>query len=415
MNKPRLLIVEKCRLTSNIIMQIAKSCGYDVYIKYSFIDAKESFHENRKLSLVITNHSVGKSIDGQVTDYFIKHSIPVIVFTEKVSIETQAQIMQREIIDFILNENTQAFLYLRRLLLSQISNKNITILIVDDSFTSLRHMDKLLARRNFNVLMAKNGVIALKVLEKNPAIKIIITDHEMPQMDGIELTHRIRDKYSKGIKNIIGVSSLSESHIHASRFLKNGADDFIRKPYSDSEFYCRVMQSIEVLDYIELQKKTANTDFLTGLPNRRFFFDTINSNSYQKRMLSENHAIAILDIDHFKKINDIYGHEVGDIALKEFGYLITSFFESDLNARVGGEEFAISIFTKSKQQIEEKLNSFRLAVEKNKITANNKTLKFTVSIGVAYNSNADTDAKLVTADEALYLSKKEGRNRTTFK
>lgn len=414
MNKPRLLVVEKCTLTSNIINQVASSCGYDVFVRHSFVDAKNAFDEKKAFDLVITNHTVGTSNDGQVSDYFIEHSIPIIVFTGKISMKIQNEIMSRDIIDVISNENTQAFLYLRRLLLSQISNKDISILIVDDSSASLRHMNKLLARRNFNVLQAKNGVDALEILTANPEIKIIITDHEMPGMDGIELTHRIRDKYSKGTKNIIGISGLSEKHIHASRFLKNGADDFIRKPYSDSEFYCRVMQSIEILNYIELQKNAAQTDYLTGLPNRRFFFDNINSPQYKRKLDSENHAIAILDIDHFKNINDTHGHEVGDIALKEFSIIISSFFKSDLIARVGGEEFAVAIFGLSKPEIKRKLNSFRVATEENSTIVDNKVLKFTVSIGVAYNSSKDIDSKLALADKALYVAKMKGRNTIVF-
>jgi diguanylate cyclase (GGDEF)-like protein len=414
MKKPRLLIVEKCKLTSNILKQIATSCGYDAIAVHSFLDAKASFHQNRKIDIVITNHNVDDSISGQVTDYFIKHTIPVIVFTEKASIQTQTEIMQYEIIDFISNENTQAFLYLRRLLISQISNKDITILIVDDSSTSLRHMNKLLVRRNFNVLQAKNGRVALDILNKNPNVKIIITDHEMPKMSGVELTHRIRDKYSKGTKNIIGVSGLNENHIQSSRFLKNGADDFIRKPYSDSEFYCRVMQSIEMLNYIDLEKKAANTDFLTGLPNRRCFFEKINSAEYKNKIENENHAIAILDIDHFKQINDTYGHETGDVALKEFSAIINYFFALDLNARVGGEEFAILLFGKNKTDIKERLDTFRIAVENNKFHADDKVVNFTVSIGASYNSNSDIDSKLNIADEALYESKENGRNKVTF-
>jgi diguanylate cyclase (GGDEF)-like protein len=414
MSKPKLLIIEDCILTSSILKQIAISAGYDVNIYNSLISAKEAFNKNRRIDIVISNYIIKNSYPGQCIEYFIKHSIPTIVFSKKQGIQIQKEIMRYKIIEYISNENTQAFLYLSRILKSQIRNKEIEVLIVDDSFAAIRHIEQLLTRRNFKTYHAKNGSIALDVLEKNPEIKIIITDHEMPIMDGIELTYRIRDKHPKGTKNIIGISGLDSERTHVSLFLKNGADDFIRKPFSDSEFYCRLMQSIEMLEHIETQRKFANTDYLTGLSNRRFFFEQVGTSKFQNRMLNENHAIAILDIDHFKSINDVHGHDVGDIALKSFSDIIKVHFNEELNARIGGEEFVILIIKEKKTEILSKLENFRIAVEGNLIRVGELNISFTVSIGCVVNSNSDLDARLLAADSALYSAKNSGRNRVVF-
>ena len=116
--------------------------------------------------------------------------------------------------------------------------------MVDDSLTARNNICSLLKRRNFKVLSADNGARALKVLNDHPEIKMVITDQEMPGMDGIELIQNIRKNHLKNELIIIGISGANRG-FQSARFIKNGADDFLRKPFCPEEFYCRIMHNIE--------------------------------------------------------------------------------------------------------------------------------------------------------------------------
>ena len=123
----------------------------------------------------------------------------------------------------------------------------------------------------------------------------------MPVIDGLELTHEIRKMYDKNALGILAVSSNQDNEVNA-LFLKTGANDFITKPFSKEEFSCRINNTIEALENIQIVTNHANRDYLTGLYNRRYFFDTMSDYEDDVRESGEMFAVAMLDIDHFKNV-----------------------------------------------------------------------------------------------------------------
>src|SRR5690606_8287917 len=161
---------------------------------------------------------------------------------------------------------------------------------------------------------AADGAAALLALEADPTIRLVIVDQEMPGMEGVELTRRLRALRARDKVAVIGISGNSDPSL-IPRFLKNGANDFLRKPFSREEFFCRVSQNVDQLELIGTLQDLATRDFLTGLPNRRSFLE----NSQRQLALPGNDddvAVAMVDIDHFKHINDSFGHEAGDQAIR---------------------------------------------------------------------------------------------------
>jgi len=144
---------------------------------------------------------------------------------------------------------------------------------------------------------------------------MVITYLEMPQMDGIELTNKIRRIYTREQLAVIGISGASNG-IHSARFIKNGVDDFLRKPFCPEKFYCRITQNIESLNNIAKIQHVANTDYLTDLANRRSFFRSAELRVKEYINKKVPYCLAMIDIDFFKKVNDSYGHDVGDQVLK---------------------------------------------------------------------------------------------------
>ena len=324
--------------------------------------------------------------------------------------KTRQEILAQPVIDYIPKENSQAFLYLKRILHWQRTNNQIGILVVDDSSSARNHVVELLKRRNFSVFVAENGEKALEIVNSNNTIKMVVTDLEMPVLDGIGLTIELRKKYARDRLAIIGISGASNG-IHSARFIKNGADDFLRKPFCPEEFYCRITQNIESLNNIEQIKHAANTDYLTDLPNRRSFFREGDAriNYYKKKHLP--YCLAMLDLDHFKKVNDNYGHDAGDHILKVLALYMRKHLGNGLLSRLGGEEFAVLIAGDNDDQLHVKLDDFRREVAVSVMQFNEHQISISVSLGVCFNGDGSLTEQMHLADKALYSAKENGRNQ----
>jgi diguanylate cyclase (GGDEF)-like protein len=333
--------------------------------------------------------------------------------TGKMDEATRQQILAQPVVDYIPKENSQAFLYLKRILHWQITNSSTGILVVDDSSAARNYVSQLLKRRNFSVYRANDGVQALERLKQHSDIKLVITDLEMPVMDGIELTNEIRKIYNRDQLSIIGISG-ADNGMHSARFIKNGADDFLRKPFCPEEFYCRITQNIENLNNIEQIQKAANTDYLTDLPNRRAFFAKAEQlvPQYVKRNMP--YCVAMLDIDYFKKVNDTYGHDAGDHVLKVLALYMRKHLGSGLLARLGGEEFAVIMHGTDEDQLYTKLDDLRRDISVSQVSHDEHHIVFTVSMGMVCNSQEALAKQMNQADTALYSAKENGRNQISI-
>jgi diguanylate cyclase (GGDEF)-like protein len=323
---------------------------------------------------------------------------------------TRQKILSQPVIDYIPKENSQAFLYLKRVLHWQQTNSENTILVVDDSSSARNHIVELLKRRNFSVHTANNGVQALEKLKQHKNIKMVVTDLEMPEMDGITLTNEIRKKYSRENLAIIGISG-AENGIHSARFIKNGADDFLRKPFCPEEFYCRITQNIESLNNIAQIQHAANTDYLTELSNRRSF--TLNAQQRITEYIKRNvpYCLAVLDVDYFKKVNDNYGHDAGDQALRVLALYMRKHFGAGLTSRLGGEEFAVLLHGLDSDQLYNKLDDFRREISVSSIPVAENQITITIIIVDVIDSPEGISNQMNEADNALYLAKDHGRNQ----
>jgi len=183
------------------------------------------------------------------------------------------------------------------------------------------------------------------------------------------------------------------------------------KPFNSEEFYCRLSQNVDMLEHIETIKRQANTDYLTKLPNRRYFFEEANKSLKQFKKAKAPAMLAMLDIDHFKAINDTYGHDAGDEVLKGLAICFNKYFENQLVARLGGEEFAVFFTELTEQEALKRLESFRLFIELNSHEFSQANIKFTLSIGFSHSETYQIDELLKQADLKLYKAKESGRNK----
>ena len=267
-----------------------------------------------------------------------------------------------------------------------------------------------LSKEQFDITVA-HGEEALGMLQVHPDISLIVTDYNMPVMNGLDLTHEIRINHHKNDICIIAISSNNDEEVNA-MFLKQGANDYIKKPFSKEEFSCRINNSIEALENIHIVTNHANRDYLTGLYNRRFFFENMYNYIKEVSKSGEKFAIAMVDIDYFKKVNDTYGHDVGDRVIVELSEILrTNINHRDLVARFGGEEFCVVLKNINIYSARDIFESLRSSVESTVIYADENEIKFTISIGVSINNGDTLDESLNQADMMLYNAKNSGRNR----
>lgn len=367
----------------------------------SLEEAKAILENDTDFLCAVLDFCLPDGPDGEVIDLALSYDMKVIVVTGKFDEQLRDAMLAKGVIDYILKDSFASISYLLPLLTRLNRNKCHKALVVDDSLTVRRHLVQLLDHHYIRSVQAEDGLEALEILKADPEITLIITDNTMPEKDGISMTREIRLTYDRSQLAILGIST-AESKTVTAQFLKAGANDYLKKPFNQEEFYCRIQNLLNMKDISDDMFKMANQDALTGLWNRRYLFSNADNNKAQRN-------VAMLDIDFFKRVNDNYGHEGGDQALVTISHIIAIYFKEDLVARFGGEEFCIISYGDYDAFVQ-RLDSMRQRIEKTAIPYNGEEIKLTMSIGVT-RAKRDIDTMIRIADERLYTAKETGRNR----
>jgi len=404
------LVVEDSKTYSKVLARsIQHSLGPIAVVAHSLKQAKEILEsEKHRFFAAIIDLHLPDSSEGEMVEEVLSRNIPTIVLTGNYNKAVRDKILKTDILDYMV-KGGHVLQHIISLLRRLRTNCDIKVLVVDDSFTARNLVKRLLKKSHYQVLEATDGSEALDLLKENPEIKLVITDYNMPGMDGFDLITHIRKGFTMDELGIIGLSSSSEL---SAQFLKIGANDFLDKDFSVEEFNCRVRLNLDMVDRFEEIRKASTTDHLTQLCNRRYFFKTANSlYSVCKRGKSPI-ALAMLDLDFFKKINDTYGHQAGDAVLRKVGnFLKTHTRQSDIVARYGGEEFCLLATNISKSAATYYFEKLRKGVENLDIICGSDRVKLSVSVGVETAPGKDLEEMLKKADRFLYQAKEDGRNR----
>jgi diguanylate cyclase (GGDEF)-like protein len=299
----------------------------------------------------------------------------------------------------------------------------LEVLIADDSPVYRKLIENALAGKDYSLSFAKSGNEALDLCrERRP--QVLITDWMMPDLTGIELCEKLRADSKRSYTYIILLTSMSETG-NIVKGLSAGADDYLTKPFHAEELIARIGVGRRVADLqrqIEaknhLLKELALTDALTGLPNRRAVEDWVNRQLQGAARHGFPLWVVLTDLDHFKKINDTYGHAVGDTVLKEFASVLkSSTRQSDMCARIGGEEFVVVMSHGEREGAIFAVNRIRKQIEAHNFTFEGGRVTITASFGVAgftEGMRPDFHQILAQADAALYTAKNQGRNRVEY-
>lgn len=294
------------------------------------------------------------------------------------------------------------------------------ILIVDDSRLIAHVAKTMLTRRGHEVILAQDGKAGVEAA-KSEQPDIILLDLIMPIMDGYEVCEHLKKDDSTKEIPIIMVTSKAEAADKV-KGLEMGALDYVAKPFDEGELIARVNIHLRLRElYVTVQEQNrrlqemANRDGLTGLYNHRYFHEQLSQDFLRAKRYHENLSCILFDIDFFKKFNDTYGHQTGDVVLKALATVIQrATRESDLAARYGGEEFAIVLYYTDGAAAYQAAERLRTMVESHEVQDNGNVLRVTISLGVAtfpHEKIHDSKELIEHADQALYKAKDNGRNR----
>ncbi len=299
-------------------------------------------------------------------------------------------------------------------------DKAYKILAIDDAKDGLLLLAFDLQEAGCEVVCANSGESALLLLEQNQ-VDLIILDMHMPGLSGLATLAALKgDSKLQEIPVIMLSASDLEDEIVAA--LELGADDYVVKPYIRKVLLARMQTALRLREKTKALAYLAKTDFLTEINNRASFYQLTNNAMNQALRNDENLVIAMFDIDLFKRVNDNYGHDVGDQILKAFAQCMTQCFRNyDIIGRLGGEEFAVCLPSTDIGQAMLACERFRLNIEQLSLSSGSggqnqrsaDSVQITVSGGVVASNceSLDIDELLKQADVALYYAKSTGRNK----
>ncbi|WP_169942557.1 diguanylate cyclase [Campylobacter sp. RM15925] len=413
MEKNRILIVEDNKSLAKLIAKkMEDNVDMEVDIAYSLKEAQEFLKNPNDYFIALLDLNLPDAPNGEVVDYVISKGLPSIVLTGSMDNKTRETFIHKDIVDYVYKGNMEDINYIFHMINRLRQNRQYKVMVIEDSLTFRNSSKKILKSLQFEVFAAAHGEEALSYFKDNPDIKLIITDYRMPVKDGLEVLKEVRKDKDKNSLGVVVMTS-PKDEINAAVFLKSGANDFIAKPFEKEELISRVNNTIEAMENIERIANFANHDFLTGACNRRYFYENMEEYLKKIKQKNENYALAMIDIDHFKKINDTYGHDSGDKAIKFLAKkLMDTTKGSDIVARFGGEEFCVVLKNIPQEEAVKFFVNLRAVIASSMVTLKTQSIKMTVSIGLAFgDSESNVDEMLELADKALYAAKKNGRNR----
>jgi diguanylate cyclase (GGDEF)-like protein len=300
-----------------------------------------------------------------------------------------------------------------------------SVLIIDDSEAVRERIIKTL--ESFGLFSryyeAEDGLEGFKKLLSSP-VDIILCDLEMPRIDGFKFLGMMKSRPELQDTPVIMLTGREDRELKI-KGLEQGASDYITKPFDAEELVARVKVHLKIKNLQDDLKRTnelllelSNTDHLTSLFNRRYLMEALGKEVQRSMRKGGNLSLIILDIDHFKLVNDQFGHLQGDLVLQKVAQLLQKELRNyDIAARYGGEEFIAVLPDATLEEAVFVANRMRASVQSAKFSGALSHTSLTVSLGVAMFAKetcATEDDFIKLADDALYRAKANGRNRVEF-
>jgi two-component system cell cycle response regulator len=295
------------------------------------------------------------------------------------------------------------------------------VLIAEDDPVSCHLLKSFLIKWDYDVTVETDGAAASRILESDGAPRLAVLDWMMPGMEGVQICQRIRERKSRPYIYVLLLTARSEKR-DLLRGLELRADDYLTKPFDSEELRARLLVGERILtlqdDLILAREELrfrATHDVLTGIANRGAVMDALRNEMSRQVREHRSFGVILVDIDHFKNINDTHGHLCGDEVLQVVTRRMKECVRPyDTLGRYGGEEFLVIASAANERGTMALAERIRSAMESKPVVTQQGEVRVTASLGVAVSTSArDGDPLMLLrlADRALYAAKDKGRNR----
>ncbi|HEX6962825.1 MAG TPA: diguanylate cyclase [Lacipirellula sp.] len=298
------------------------------------------------------------------------------------------------------------------------------VLVADDDAVTRRLLEGSLRRWGYEVVAACDGLAAAQILQEPEAPRLVVLDWQMPGADGIQLCRQLRQKAADAYTYVLLLTA-NQAKDDVIEGLEAGADDYVTKPFEPQELRVRLRNGkriIHLLQQLTAARETlrdmASRDPLTGLWNHNAIIELLEKELHRSERQETSVGVLLVDLDFFKKINDTYGHLVGDEVLKQAAEAMREAVRPyDAVGRFGGEEFLIVLPGCDEINTVSHGQRLRQALSRVEVAAGDVVVQFTASVGVSHikpGDLADAASVIAAADAALYAAKSAGRDRIEF-
>jgi diguanylate cyclase (GGDEF)-like protein len=362
---------------------------------------RELENSQETFSLAILDLCQPDAPNGEALDYVVSLNIAAIVFSGISSDDRREKILAMNVADDLAVAADK-----------QLSSVMAELLVLDPDIEQSM-LPGILAAGRFSAAIASSEEEALKTLDKFRNIELVLMRGDLAVERHHSFLALLQSRYGDDAIRMVGYST-TVGRDDVARFLNAGGDDFFHLPISPEDLAGRLRHTMTLHKQIQMLQRMASRDYLTDLPNRRYFFDRGPKIVDMCLRQGQPVSMALMDIDHFKKLNDTYGHEIGDVVLKAVAKKLAVLIgeKQHLVARLGGEEFGILLAGLDVQEAFQYCDNVRSEISNVSVVVDDEDISVTISMGLANISGSETfDNYLNAADQFLYMAKHSGRNR----
>ena len=384
-----LVVDENQAFATMLTLKVESELSFEVDVAYSLKEA-QLFIRKFNYFLVLLESNLPDAPNGEAVDAMLAKEMNCIVLSSNMDRKFRQKMLKKPIIDYVGKGDVEEIDFVISTIGRLSKNRHHTVMLVDDSMVFRKQMKSMLEHLFFQVIACAHGEEAINLLQERDDISLVITDYNMPVMNGLELTAAIRKQCKKHQLSILAISGNSDDDVSA-MFLKKGATDFIKKPFSKEEFSCRVNNTIEALENIAAITNSANRDFVTGLYNRRYFDDFMATYLDQIKETTETFSLVMAEVLT----------PCTQEALITFSEVLRSYIRpSDLLVRYSDEEFCMVLKQRSAEQTQTLLE---------RVLHYCKSIELDVALGFTCHLENCLDEMLNHVDMMLYNAKNNGR------
>ncbi|MBV1900474.1 MAG: diguanylate cyclase [Kordiimonadaceae bacterium] len=339
-----------------------------------------------------------------------RRNISTVVFSSVLDHKIKEELFDLGIIDYVAKDSPIAVNYLQELVEFLIQQSQEQVLVVTRDNALRREQVRMLENLKMSAWACSSPKEALRMTKHGKNFSLALVGHDLEEGNGVELVCQLRRMFNASELAIVAIPGQDTES--AAQYLRFGANDFLRQPYSHEEFQCRIRNAVKMQHQLDFLQHAATRDYLTKLLNRRAFFEVAGPVFARSVRNNTPLALAMFDIDHFKNVNDTYGHSAGDTVLQVFANLLTEQARSaDILARFGGEEFCLLMPDIGRRDLDALFNRYQASIREKSIALEHKNIKITTSIGIASQPHTCIETLIKSADKALYEAKETGRDK----